>query len=184
MPPHPSLLAAHFSGRRVVAPIGMAQIRAAGDDGRAQVLIAHQRQKRTVNNRTSLGRAFALRSVTSGAKGCVSARPPLRVARFLLRRRGAGWRQAFHWLGPTRSHLMHQNFDLLIRQRSARAFAKAGMSEPRTPEVMARRIVVTRDGQINRIRQAEGRVAFAVRRRGSPRSSDCKARRSRAPPPA
>src|SRR5882672_6151202 len=73
----------HRSVWRIIAPIGMAKVRASGNDGRAQVLIADESEKRIINDGASLCRAFAFGSVTRGAEGCKSDSAPGRVARFI-----------------------------------------------------------------------------------------------------
>src|SRR6266536_1601860 len=73
----------HRSVRRTIAPIGMAKIRAPGNHGCAQRLIADEREKGAINNGASLFRAFGFGSVTSSAEGCVSLDTPSCVARFV-----------------------------------------------------------------------------------------------------
>src|SRR6266536_5365318 len=70
----------HRSVRGTIAPIGMAKVRASGNDGRAQVLIADESEKRVINNGAALCRAFAFGSVTCGAEGCKSDIAPGRVS--------------------------------------------------------------------------------------------------------
>src|SRR5213594_3294624 len=70
----------HRSVRGTIAPIGMAKVRASGNDGRAQVLIADESEKRVINNGAALCRAFSFGSVTCGAEGCKSDSAPGHVA--------------------------------------------------------------------------------------------------------
>src|SRR6266853_3254098 len=61
----------HRSVRRTIAPIGMAKVRASGNDGRAQILIGHECEKGIINDRAP--GASAIRTVTPGAERCISA---------------------------------------------------------------------------------------------------------------
>src|SRR5882724_6926379 len=112
----------HRSVRGTIAPIGMAKVRPSGNDGRAQVLIADESEKRVINNGAALRRAFAFASVTCGAAGCKSDSAPGHVAWFIrgIRRRVS----CLMRLRPPRSAFMHQNFDLFVRQHSTRALCK------------------------------------------------------------
>src|SRR5258708_28280553 len=54
----------HRSVRGTIAPIGMAKVRASGNDGRAQVLIADESAERVINNEATLSPAFSFVSGT------------------------------------------------------------------------------------------------------------------------
>src|SRR6266542_6588996 len=60
----------HRSVRRTIATIGMAKVRASCNDGRAQVLIADESEKRVINNGPGLCRDVACGSVRCGAEEC------------------------------------------------------------------------------------------------------------------
>src|SRR5258706_175019 len=67
----------HRSVRGTIAPIGMAKVRASGNDGRAQVLIADESEKRVINNGACLCRPDRDSPRSSGGKAQRSpALPP------------------------------------------------------------------------------------------------------------
>src|SRR6185436_7105178 len=99
----------------------MTKVRTPGNDGCAQILIAHESKKGIIDNGTSFFRAFTFWSVASSTECCVSGGTADRVAWF---RCGVSGRPRYFHLCPARAHLTHQHFDLLLRECSARAFCK------------------------------------------------------------
>src|ERR1043166_459329 len=138
----------------------MTKVGTPGNDGCSQSLVAHERKKGIIDNGTSFFRAFAFRSVTSSAECCVRGGAADGVAWF---RRGIRGRARLLHICPMRAHLTHQDLDLLVCERSARAFCKG--RHKRTTDTggyNATNRVVTGNRPINRIRQSERCVAFSI----------------------
>src|SRR5262245_16142354 len=117
-----NFLRGHRSVGHIIAPIWMTKVGTPGNDGCAQSLIAHERKKGIIDNGTSCFRAFAVRSVTSSTERCVRGGSADCVAWFRCGIRGRA--RSLH-LCPVRAHLTDEYFDLLVGERSARAFPKS-----------------------------------------------------------
>src|ERR1043166_2258641 len=102
----------------------MAKVGSSSNDGRAQILIAHQREKGIIDDGASFCRALALGAMASGAESCVSAGAFTGVAPFFYSIRGRTCAKHVVRLCPTCAHLMHEDIDLLVRQSSAGTFCK------------------------------------------------------------
>ena len=112
-------------------PVGLADVGTAGDDRRAQALVAHEAEVRAVHDRARLGPAAPFRPVTRRATRGEDLRAPAGVPagrRRVGRRRSALQRAR---LRPA-ADALDEDLDLLVRQRASRACAqrRASASPP------------------------------------------------------
>src|SRR5262249_58105297 len=103
--------------RNVPSPILRTQIRPPVYHDRAQLLVAHQRQIGSIDDRTALLAAFSLRPVTRRAKRSKHLSATLGVARRLRRVGGKAYASKLVRPSPC-TNSMDKHIDLLLRQHS------------------------------------------------------------------
>src|SRR3989442_7763894 len=112
-------LVRHRLAWHISAPVGRPQFRTAGDDDRAQALIAHERQKRIIGNGAALWAAPASRAVARFAIRFERGFASLNVTRRFRNVRGRVDPIQNSGPAPARSDPRDDHIDLLVCQHSA-----------------------------------------------------------------
>src|SRR5205807_255537 len=167
----------------VEPPVRHAKIGASRDDRRSEVLVAHEREIRRIGDAAPFWSAASVLSVAPGARrskdgattvdvsGVVAGLRPLRVGRKVVSRDHL-------WSLPALLYSLHQDADLLIRQRTTGALCERRLRSPRD----AGRDQLTHpfgrdhaeiDGIVQRTRRAEA-PGLAVTPGAIPRVERCK----------